>query len=154
MNRNKRRQLRVAAQHSQEQQTMSNSFETNESQNNQSQAQQAPATKPVGAVKRVLVLRCRQAALDVVLDGVSVIRAQARLMECLDKDDWLEAFRLTKEEIQHQRDELLQNATLEDSLRMAEDTGEDIMSFAERTGTSFDDIATTFENMRGDKVNL
>lgn len=135
---------------------MSPSFET-EQTNRQSQANnqdQQPAAAPIGNVRRVLLLRARQAALDVVLDGVSMIRAQARLMEIVDKNDWAEAFRLAKEEIQHQRDELLQNATLEDTLRMAEDTGEDILSFAERTGASYEDIATTFENMRSDKVNL
>jgi len=133
------------------------SFETSDQNNANTQSNeqaQQPAAVPARAQRTVLVLRARQMALDVVLDNVSLIRAQARIMECVDKDDWAEAFNLIKEEVQHQRDELLSNATLIDTVRMAEDTGEDIVSLAERTGTSYEDIADAFEQMRNDKVQL
>jgi uncharacterized metal-binding protein len=135
------------------------SFETESQDNNAQnvtteQRQQPTPTAAAGQRRKVLVLRARQAALDVVLDGCSVIRAQARLMSCVDKDDWIEVFNLAKEEIQHQRDELLQNATLADALRMAEDTGEDIEAFARRTGTSLEDIAQVLDGGHNDSVKL
>jgi predicted transcriptional regulator len=93
-----------------------------------------------------MALRARQAALDVVLDNVSLIRAQSRLMGLVDSKDWTQAFELTKQEVERLRAELTVGATFEDLVYAAEDSGEDIQSLSNRLGVNVEQIADVLDN--------
>lgn len=93
-----------------------------------------------------LALRARQAALDVVLDNVSLMRAQSRLMGLVDSKDWAQAFLLTKQEVARYRASLLEGATFEELVCLAEDAGEDIQSLADRLGVTVEQIADVLDN--------
>lgn len=95
---------------------------------------------------KVLNLRAKQAALDVVLDNVSLMRAQSRLMGVLDTKDWTKGFILCKEEVARLRDELNEGASFEELVFAAEDGGEDIQTLAERLGVTVEQIADTLDN--------
>lgn len=93
----------------------------------------------------VVRLRAKQAALDVVLDHVSLMRAQARLMDVLDINDWNQAAILCKEEVARLRGELTEGASFEDLVYAAEDSGEDILAFAERLGVDVSRISDALQ---------
>ena len=93
-----------------------------------------------------LALRARQAALDVVLDNVPLMRAQSRLMSVLDNKDWAQGFVLCKAEVEKYRASLLEGASFEDLVRLAEDAGEDIQSLSQRLGVTVEQIADVLDN--------
>ena len=93
-----------------------------------------------------LALRARQAALDVVLDNVPLMRAQSRLMSVLDSKDWAQGFVLCKLEVEKMRTSLLEGATFEELVRLAEDAGEDIQSLSQRLGVTVEQIADVLDN--------
>ncbi|MNQ11046.1 hypothetical protein D3C85_239010 [compost metagenome] len=93
-----------------------------------------------------LALRARQAALDVVLDGMPLLRAQSRLMSVVDSNDWKQAFVLTKAEVERHRTMLTEGASFEELVRLAEDAGEDMVALAERLNVTFESIADALDN--------
>lgn len=99
-----------------------------------------------------LALRARQAALDVVLDNVPLMRAQSRLMSVLDQRDWAQGFVLTKQEVEKYRAKLTEGASFEDLVLAAEDAGEDIQSLAERLGVTVEQIADVLDNRNTVKI--
>lgn len=99
-----------------------------------------------------LALRARQAALDVVLDNVPLMRAQSRLMGVLDQRDWAQGFVLTKQEVEKFRATLTEGASFEDLVLAAEDAGEDIQSLAERLGVTVEQIADVLDNRNTVKI--
>lgn len=116
----------------------------NNNQNGSDQQQstaQAPSQKDI-----LLALRARQAAMDVVLDDVTLMRAQSRLMGVVDNQDWLRAFDMAKEEVIKLRAELSEGATFEELVFAAEEAGEDIVSLAQRLGVSIERIADALDN--------
>lgn len=132
-------------------------FEVNENDkgNGQLADQSIQAAGTNGAVTSHdirLALRCRQAALDVVLDGCSLIRAQSRLMSVVDRKDWDQAFVLVKFEVDKYRENLTVGASFEDLVLAAEDTGEDIQSLAQRLGVQVEMIADVLDNRNTVKI--
>jgi hypothetical protein len=96
--------------------------------------------------EKVVRLRAHQAALDVVLDNVSLMRAQSRMMGLMDVSEWQLAARLCKEEVAALKAELTEGATFEELVYAAEDAGEDIMALSERLGVDVNRIADALDN--------
>lgn len=113
-----------------------------DSQHNERQASEYE----VSNADLVLALRARQAALDVVLDGCSLMRAQSRLMSVVDKMNWEQAFVICRQEVEKLRAQLAEGASFEDVVMAAEDAGEDIQSLAERLNVSVEQIADILDN--------
>lgn len=101
-----------------------------------------------------LALRAKQAALDVVLDNVSLMRAQSRLMSVLDQREWAQGFLLTKQEVEKLRITMSEGASFEELVYAAEDDGEDIQTLAERLGVTVEQIADVLDNRNSNTVKI
>jgi hypothetical protein len=102
----------------------------------------------------LLALRAKQAALDVVLDNVTLMRAQSRLMGILDQREWAQAFLITKQEVERLRIVLTEGASFEELVYAAEDAGEDIQALAERLGVTVEVIADALDNRNSNTVKI
>lgn len=99
-----------------------------------------------------IALRAKQAALEVVLDNVSLMSAQARLTRCVDPEWWTQTFQLLDGEIAKLRTQLLEGASFEEIVYAAEEAGESITRLAERLGVDVEQIANLFNH--SDRVAL
>lgn len=99
---------------------------------------------PPGDIK--IALRAKQAALEVVLDNVSLMSAQARLTTCIDKDRWPEVFDMLDTEISDLRTQLLEGASFEEIVYAAEEAGESITRLAHRLGVDIEKITHLFNH--------
>lgn len=128
-----------------EKQTMT--FEVNEHDKHPGNDNADQGTAAATSVNdKVVRLRAHQAALDVVLDNVSLMRAQSRLMGLLDVSEWNQAAVLCKEEVARLKAELTEGASFEELVYAAEDAGEDIMELSERLGVDVTRIADALDN--------
>lgn len=99
-----------------------------------------------------ITLRAKQAALEVVLDNVSLMSAQARLTRCVDPEWWTQVFQILDIEIAKLRTQLLEGASFEEIVYAAEEAGESITRLAERLGVDIEKIAHLFNH--SDHVTL
>ena len=93
-----------------------------------------------------IALRAKQAALEVVLDNVSLMSAQARLTRCVDPQWWTQVFQILDAEIAKLRTQLLEGASFEEIVYAAEEAGESITRLAERLGVDVEKIANLFNH--------
>lgn len=100
-----------------------------------------------------LALRAKQAALDVVLDGVSIMTAQARLTRYVDPKWWDQTFSLLEDEIPKLRAKMLEGASFEELVFAADEAGETITALAARLGVSIERIADVLDRSES-HVNL
>lgn len=93
------------------------------------------------------MMRCKQAALDVVLDRVSLLRAQARVMDVIDSALWAEAFKLIKIEVANCQHVLDEGLTFEEVILNAMRDGVDMVELADTLGVEFTQIAEVVLNI-------
>lgn len=104
-------------------------------------------TPTTTVLSKMDMMRCKQAALDVVLDRVSLLRAQARVMDVIDSALWAEAFKLIKIEVANCQHVLDEGLTFEEVILNAMRDGVDMVELADTLGVEFSQIAEVVLNI-------
>lgn len=99
-------------------------------------------------------LRCLQAALDVVLDGVELMQVQVRLVADVGTDTAEEICQRIRENVEHYRRELLDGADFRTIVRDARDRGQDLIALSKELGVPVQNIINELDDGRRQSVQL
>lgn len=99
-------------------------------------------------------LRCLQAALDVVLDGVELMQVQVRLVADVGIDNAEEICQRIRDNVEHYRRELLDGADFRAIVRNARDRGQDLIVLSKELGVPIERIIDELDDGRRQSVQL